>query len=592
MCGVAGIINLSGRLDRQRLNDLATRMADRLQYRGPDDAGVWVDPTGYCAFSHRRLSVVDLSLGGHQPMIHAATGNAITFNGEIYNYQERRAALQGKGHSFCTASDTEVLLAGLVAEGEKGVDALDGMFAFGYFDAKTKMLTLARDAFGEKPLYYARTADWFAFASELHALTVLPHFDTAIEISSIATYLALQYVPAPLSIYKNANKLPPGHTLTLTPDGKITIERHFHFSALSQETSKRSLDDLADELEHIIGFTVKTRLIADVPLGAFLSGGVDSSTVVAVAMKQLKRPIKTFSIGFTEGDSEHIEARAVAEHLGAEHYEEILSPEAFDLRYHIPKVLDEPHADSSCMPTWMVSRFARQQVTVALSGDGGDELFGGYDRYQRMMRAIDSSHPSAAYEAYIQLFTVQALEKFIGPLPKDTAERLDRMRAPLDITDKPLLQRLRENDIENYLPGAVLAKVDRMSMQHSLEVRAPLLGRAVADFAARMAADDLCTIDHSKRVLKQLAARHMPREWLDRPKKGFAIPTTASWGGVKLAAELKTLLTGPECRLAAWIAPERLGRFIDYHMKTPMIWHMWPIFVLEKWLRSHPGTPA
>jgi len=596
MCGIAGLLDLSGRFDRQTMSDLAKRMADSLAHRGPDDAGVWVDPSGFCALSHRRLSIVDLSPGGHEPMIHTS-GSAVTFNGEIYNYRALREELIAKGHTFHTESDTEVLLAGLAEEGAHIVNKLDAMFAFAWFDPRRKTLILARDPFGEKPLYYAFTKDWFAFASELQALTLLPDFDAAIDHHRIASYLALQYVPAPLSIYKNAHKLPPGHILSLTAGKSLSIERYFHFSA-QPHASKASLDQLVDELEDILSTTVRSRLMSDVPLGAFLSSGVDSPTVVALAMRHVKTPIKTFSIGFTDGDdSEHAEARAIAAHLGTDHHEEILSADAFSIRHEIPRILDEPNADSSCMPLWMIARLARRDVTVALSGDGGDELFGGYGRYQAILQQGAAQKPGwsagdAYYSAAIMIFPDASLEKFIGPLPAETKTLLHEMRAPLDRADKDLLHRLRETDVENYLPGAVLAKVDRMSMRHSLEVRAPLLGRRVADFAMRMMAANLCTPDTSKRVLKHLAARYLPRAWLERPKKGFGIPTTASWGGKIMADEIATLLTGPDCRLAAWFPPENLKRFAAYHKKTPVNAHMWAVFVLEQWLRHHPGRPC
>ncbi len=596
MCGIAGIVNLSGRIAPDVMGQLVKRMADSFAHRGPDDSGVWVDADGFCALSHRRLSIIDLSSGGHQPMISTASGAAITFNGEIYNYRELCPELASKGHHFRSTSDTEVLLTGLVTEGKNFVHRLDAMFAFGYFNPATKTLLLARDIFGEKPLYYTQTADWFAFASELQALTLLPGFDATIDRHRIATYLALQYLPAPLSIYKHANKLPPGHMLTLTADGRVTTERYFSFSASPSQIGNRSLDDLADELEPILSATIKTRMLSDVPLGAFLSGGVDSSTVVALARQYSQQPIQTFSIGFEDSpDSEHQQARAMAAYLGTDHHDKILRLDALDLGRHISSVLDEPNGDTSCLPTWILSRMTREHVTVALSGDGGDELFGGYGRYLNTMQdaAEHVSDPSwrpsqAYYSNRIMIFADPTLEKFIGPLPEATKNLLADMRAPLERTDKPLLQRLRETDIENYLPNAVLSKVDRMSMQHALEVRAPLLGCQVADFAMRLAADDLCVLGHSKRVLKQLAGRYIPREWLERPKMGFGMPVNG-WGGEALAIEVSKLLLNPDCCLAAWVGPERLKRFVQFHLKTPTTYQLWSVFVLELWLRVHPG---
>lgn len=594
MCGIAGLINLSGRLHKEQLEELTKKMMGSFEYRGPNDWGVWGDPTGTCALSQCRLSIIDLSPTGHQPMVHDATGSAITFNGEIYNYRELRPALTSKGYQFKGASDTEVLLAGLVEHGADYVNALDGMFAFGHYDARTKTLTLARDIFGEKPLYCARTKDWFAFASELHALTILPGFDTRISLDSITTYLALQYLPAPSTIYQSAFKLPPAHTLQLTMDGHEVIKPYFRFKASAQKSGTRSMDDLADELESILVNTIQTRLISDVPLGAFLSGGVDSSTVVALASKLSNSPIKTFSIGFEgSADSEHLMARDMAAHLKTNHLDQVLPLDALALGRHIAEVLDEPNGDTSCLPTWILSKMTRQHVTVALSGDGGDELFGGYGRYLRTLEDAEAnaSNPEwnvgeAYYSPRILVFGDAAITKFIGHMPDKTASLLTSLRHQLNAPDLPILQRLRETDIQNYMPGAVLPKVDRMSMQHALEVRAPLLGRKVADFAMQMAAEDLCTASQSKKVLKHLAARYIPRTWLDRPKMGFGLPLQG-WGGQELAQAVEELLTDGSCCLNKWIDSDAIHRFLNYHRQTPGTYQLWEVFILELWLRSH-----
>ena len=596
MCGIAGLLNLSGRYNECELRDLAKRMADTMTYRGPDDSGVWVDPSGYCALSQRRLSIIDLSTGGHQPMIAPDTGDAITFNGELYNYLELRPLLQERGYGFQSSSDTEVLLKGLIAEGTAFLNRIDGMFAFAHFNPKDRTLTLSRDIFGEKPLYYAQTKDWFAFASELHALTVLPGFDPAIDIHRIATYLALQYLPAPLSIYTTAHKLPHGSSMVVKPDGTNAINRYFRFKASSAKTSQRTMNDLADELEEILSQTVRTRIFAsDVPVGAFLSSGVDSSTVVALAMKHVTSPIKTFSIGFHEGeDSEHEGAEEMARHLGSEHTTEFLPVDFFKTREHLAHIMDEPHGDSSCLPTWAVSRTARKHATVALSGDGGDELFGGYYRYPvtlgdeaRMSGSSDWNLGQTYFYYRMMIFVDATLEKFLGYIPDETKTLLASIRAELNSGTKPALQLMRECDIEYYMPGDILAKVDRMSMQHSLEVRSPFLGRKVADFAMQMAADDLSTPTTAKEVLKQVAQRYIPREWLDRKKRGFSIPTVNEWGGVSLAKELEDMLLSPSCALANWIEPSKLRSFVNFHLSSPQNSHMWVVYILEQWLRSH-----
>lgn len=601
MCGIAGLINIKGRLDKETMRHLATQMAGTLAHRGPDDQGVWVSDDGFCALTQRRLAILDLTAAGHQPMIDAASGQALTFNGEIYNFKRLRTALEDKGARFHSHSDTEVLLQGLVLEGDSFIDKLDGMFAFAVYAPKTQKITLARDLFGEKPLYYTWTEDLFAFASELHALSFLPGFDNSITLDRIATYLALQYLPAPQTIYPAAFKLPPGHKITVGAAPQAQPAPFARFEARGPQQGERDLDDLADELEALLFASVKDRLVSDVSLGAFLSGGVDSSLVVALAQKSLRDEnapsLRTFSIGF-EGseESEHEQARAMAAHLGTNHTDRVLRLQALQTGRHIAKVLDEPLGDSSCLPVWILAELTRQHVTVALSGDGSDELFGGYTRYLRTLQ--DSAAGGADYNAGTNYYSPRcmilhdaAIEKFLGYIPAETAAVLAGLRAPLTLQTKPLLHRLRETDVQNYMPGAVLAKVDRMSMQHALEVRAPFLGREVADFAMRMAADDLCTTDQTKRLVKHLCARHVPRPWLDQPKKGFGLPTKG-WGGGELTEELARLFQEPDCRLRQWISAERLERFIAFHRATPAVYQLWTVFILELWLRAHPHKAA
>ncbi len=571
------------------MTDIVRRMADSMTHRGPDDAGVWVDPSGICALSQRRLSILDLSPAGHQPMIWPETGDAISFNGEIYNYLEIKASLEAAGVVFKGSSDTEALLAALAREGTAALNKLDGMFAFGFWRAKERQLILARDIFGEKPLYYAQTKDFFAFASELQALRNVPELILEPDRHRIEVYLGLRYLPAPLSIYKQVSKLPPASALTLSSDGSIVIESYYRFTASSAQTSGRALDDLADELEALLEETVRSRLLtADVPVGAFLSSGVDSSLIVALAMKQANRPVKTFSIGFPDDpESEHMDAEAMARHLGCDHRTEILFSDFFDMRERIPEMQDEPMGDSSCLPTWAVSRAARREVTVALSGDGGDELFGGYERYSRALREGRNEKFADLYASRMMVFSDWRLGTIMGDLTEETKALWRRLRMPLRDDSRPLLARMRAYDIETYLPDDILAKVDRMSMLHALEVRSPLLGRKVADFAARMASDDLCAEGQSKRVLKRVAARYIPHAWLERKKKGFSIPKEGVWSADKLAQETKALLLAPESKLALWIEPEKLKAYLDYITQTPRTAHIWSVFVLEKWLRRH-----
>ena len=382
MCGIAGIVDKRGKLGPARLAQLATEAADRMRHRGPDDSGTWLSPDGRCAVSHRRLSIIDVSSAGHQPMASKTGRSVITFNGEIYNFLELKHELEAQGAMFRSSSDTEVLLEMLERAGQKALPRLDAMFALGYYDISCQELLLARDIFGEKPLYYVDHENYFAFASELHALANLPGFDARIDRSSIASYLCFQYVPTPQTIYRSARKLPPASYLTVGPSGAVTIRPYYSFATSAAEHSARSLDDLADELEAILLTSLRRRLISDVPLGAFLSGGVDSSTVAALVTKKLGMLLQTFSIGFANHpDSEHLEAAEIARMLGTDHRDRVLSADAIELGHHIGTVLDEPNADSSCLPTFLLSGFAREHVTVALSGDGGDEMFGGYGRY-------------------------------------------------------------------------------------------------------------------------------------------------------------------------------------------------------------------
>jgi asparagine synthase (glutamine-hydrolysing) len=440
MCGIAGIVDKHGKLGPARLAQLAKEAADRMRHRGPDDSGVWVSPDGRCALSHRRLSIIDVSSAGHQPMVSRTGHSVIAFNGEVYNFLELKGELEARGAAFRSSSDTEVLLEMLEQEGQEALVRLDAMFALGHYDIGRQVLLLARDIFGEKPLYYVDHEDYFAFASELHSLASLPGFDARIDRSTIASYLCFQYVPTPQTIYRSARKLPPASYLTVGPWGDVTIRPYYRFETSAAERSERSLDDLADELEAILLTSLRRRLISDVPLGAFLSGGVDSSTVAALVTKKLGIPLQTFSIGFANHpDSEHLDAAAIARMLGTDHRDRVLTADAIELGHHIGTVLDEPNADSSCLPTFLLSGFAREHVTVALSGDGGDEMFGGYGRYFVTVDEWERKRKGSwllpwwrAGEVYwstrILVYPDDQLEAAIGEIPVELAARLAKMR--------------------------------------------------------------------------------------------------------------------------------------------------------------------
>jgi asparagine synthase (glutamine-hydrolysing) len=598
MCGIAGIVNTAASFSAEALVSMVKDMTDQMIHRGPDDSGVWVAPGKVCAFGQRRLSIIDLSPAGHQPMISSDGKAVITFNGEIYNYLELRAELKAQGVQFRTQTDTEVLLESLRTWGDAAFQKFDGMYAFALFDETTKEILIGRDPFGEKPLYYTQTTDYFAFASELHCLTKLPHFDFSVDDSAVAELLMLQYIHAPRTMYRGVKKLPPGHFMRIAPDGKVTITQHFSFRPQLPPYSNRSISDLADELQEILIRSIKRRMISDVPLGAFLSGGVDSSLVVALMAKELGRDVQTFSIGFAgDKDSEHEFARATAKHLGTNHHEKILAPDVMKLVEHIAHVLDEPNADSSCLPVYLLSEFAREKVTVAISGDGGDELFGGYGRYFATLDEAtkkQSGDPNLAHwtagETYfgprICVFSLAQAQRVMRSVPGEAQELIQSFKNAIDHSELPLLHRMREIDARTYMPGAVLAKVDRMSMQHALEVRTPFLSVEVARFAEKLSPEQCYQDGNGKLVLKELLCRYLPREFVYRPKQGFGLPT-GIWGKESLLPAARKACDTPAARSQYWLPRARMKRFLSEQEQNFSTYQVWNVLMLETWLRAH-----
>jgi len=508
--------------------------------------------------------------------------------------------LEEQGQIFSSHCDSEVLLAGLDRDGVEFLDRVDGMYAFAHWDRRSERLILARDEFGEKPLYVYQRNGVVAFASELTALTVLPDFDDAVEAETLALYLCFQYVPAPATVYRSTIKLHPGERMSVAADGSLRTLGRRRFTTGALRAARRPIEDLADELEAILAETLAERLISDVPLGTFLSGGVDSSLVTAMVTKRLNRPLTTFSIGFVDHpDSEHARARAIARHLGTDHVDEIVRPDVAAMGEFIGRSLDEPNGDSSCLPTWLLCRLARRRVTVALSGDGGDELFGGYGRYfstlddQRRAQAGGTGfRPGTAYySSRLLVMPDAALIAMLGAVPPRLAERLAALRQHLDSDPRPLGNLLREADAADYLPGAVLAKVDRMSMQHSLEVRAPLLGRRVAAFAAGLAEEECFRDGTGKAVLKAVARRYLPADWIDGRKLGFGLPMKG-WAEAEVLAATEALLRPGECRLAEWLGRSALDTFLVFQRERRYVYQLWMVLVLESWLRGHPARLA
>lgn len=597
MCGIAGIIDWKAGFGKAKLAAVALAMRDEMIHRGPDDAGLWLNDSATCALAHRRLSVIDLSAAGQQPMSDAAGTVWVTFNGEIYNFRQLRKQLTDQGCHFRSHTDTEVLpywFAGMQAD---RVNTLDGMFAFAVWHEAEKRLLLARDAFGKKPLYYCHGDGYFAFASELKALRALPGFDASIDREALSLYLLSQYIPAPHSIFTGAKKLPPGHYLEADFSGagapKIGIGQYADFCPEQPATRPDSVSSL-QQLKTVVINAVEKRLVSDVPLGAFLSGGVDSSLVAAIATQELGRKLKTFTIGF-EGanDSEHFAAREIADYLGTEHYEKLLKPDAVSLVDEIAARLDEPNGDSSCLPTLLLCRHAREQVTVALSGDGGDEMFGGYGRYRDTLNEAVAAGPEwRASSAYLSprwlIFQPETVHALMGEASPAMAHTLHEWRGLLDSTRMPLIHRMRQLDARTYLPGAVLAKVDRMSMQVSLEVRCPLLDVNVKSFAQNLSADQCWQAPgETKRLLKQLASRYLPAEWMNRPKLGFGLPANA-WSKAMVMALARELILGPESKLRQHLEATALEQLLaGQESRYFSIYQVWPLLILEAWLRKN-----
>jgi asparagine synthase (glutamine-hydrolysing) len=593
MCGIAGLFAYRPTVaSAEDARNLVGAMSASLVHRGPDDAGIWVDAESRCVLASRRLSVIDVSDAGHQPMSSFDGRWVVAYNGEIYNFAALRPLLEARGIAFRGHADTEVLVNGIATWGTATLGKLDGMFAFAAFDTVSGELLLARDPFGEKPLYYLELPHGgLAFASEVQALERVPGFDGEMSLDAMAELLMFQYIGAPRSIYRSVSKLPPGHWLRAAPGEPLRVERYFEFRPGMGGFDTRPLPALADELEDLLERSVRSRMVADVPLGAFLSGGVDSSTVCALIRRKAGLPLKTFSIGFAGApESEHAAAREFARHLGTEHTERIVAPVAMEALAGLGALMDEPNADWSCLPVYWLSELAREQVTVAVSGDGGDEMFGGYDRY---LEALDSSRKGgtagSAGATYYNPYLLDAGEKEIaglfGGMPSGLAEHLRRLREEIDHATTPLLCRLRESDVENYLPGAVLAKVDRMSMRHSLEVRTPYLGVELARFAERLPPEVLCRPGSSKLLLREVAYRHLPRPLIDRPKLGFGLPNVA-WASREIHEVSTRLLGTSDSRLRAFFG----ARAMDALLARPRASFRWCAFaVLESWCRYHPA---
>lgn len=553
MCGIAGIVVAPGR--RPPSPALGRAMNAAIRHRGPDDEGLHCDDRALMGM--RRLSIIDVE-GGHQPVFGLDGAVCLVFNGEIYNFRELRAELEASGHTFRSHGDAEVILQAYLRYGEQCFEKLDGMFAIALWDRRSHTLLLARDRFGEKPLYYRHDQDGLLFGSELKSLLQSPDCPREVEPAALRAYLAYGYVPCPLSILRGIGKLPPAHWLRYH-EGTITLQQYWKPSLGPKLgiDEREAEDQLAEHLQR----AVSSRLVSDVPFGAFLSGGLDSSTVVALMAMNMPSPVKTYTIGFREAAFSELEdARRVASHFGTDHHELVVEPDAVALLHELVWHFDEPFADSSAVPTFLVSQLARQQVKMVLTGDGADELFGGYDRYARLMRLEALGPMRLPAAAAIQLAGA-VLPGRRGTRLRRVAERLrlpfaERYLSGVAVTRRSLAHELNADaggadhyalpllhypgadlgaersaldravamDLQSYLPDDILVKVDRMSMATSLESRAPFLEPRLAEFALRLPENLRVRDGRGKHLLRSVARRWLPAQAISKPKQGFAIP--------------------------------------------------------------------
>lgn len=647
MCGLTGFWETSARRKEDDLCRTVQEMAETLRHRGPDDGGEWTSAPAGVALGFRRLAIVDLSPAGHQPMLSASERYVIAFNGEVYNFEALRRMLAGQNAApaFRGHSDTEVMLAAIEAWGlEAAVQQFVGMFAFALWDRKERVLHLVRDRLGIKPLYYGWAGDTLLFGSELKALRAHPAFRPEIDRDVLTLLLRHSYVPAPYSIYKGVQKLPPGTILTLRGAG--TAQPVPFWSV--QEAAAAGLADpfsgsdaeAADALEALLREAVGLRMVADVPLGAFLSGGVDSSAVVALMQAQSSRPVQTFSIGFREaGYDEAPFARNVAGHLGTDHTELYVSSEdAQAVIPTLPAMYDEPFADASQIPTFLVSQLARRHVTVSLSGDGGDELFAGYNRYFAGRALWDrfGGLPPALRQAAAGALTAvpprttDALAGMLNPLlppalrhggvSSKMAKTADILRAdcpdtmyrtlvshwadpasvvlgadggepPTALTGEErwtgladFTQRMMYMDQKSYLPDDILAKVDRASMAVSLEARVPLLDHRVVEWAWRLPLSLKMRDGQGKWLLRQVLYRYVPREMIERPKMGFGVPID-TWLRGPLRPWAEALLDERRLRDGGFFAPAPIRARWAEHLSGRRNWqyHLWDVLMFQAW---------
>jgi asparagine synthase (glutamine-hydrolysing) len=627
MCGIAG--KLYRDPARPVEADLLERMSAVLAHRGPDDAGIYRE--GSVGLVHRRLSIIDLSPAGHQPMANEDGTVWIVFNGEIYNFLDLRPALGRRGHVFRSRTDTEVILHLYEEHGVDCLRHLRGMFALAIWDAPRRQLFLARDRLGKKPLCYHWDGEAFRFASEAKAILQDPAVEPRPDPAGISQYLTYGYVPSPGSAFQGLQKLPPAHYLTWR-DGRVEVVRYWRLcrDRKRQRPEAEWCRELVDRLDE----AVRIRLISDVPLGAFLSGGIDSSAVVAMMSQASSGPVKTFSIGFDEPEYDELRhARCIAERFGTDHHELVVRPDAAGILPKLSWHFDEPFADSSSVPTYYVSQMTRQYVTVALNGDAGDENFGGYDRYvANLLAASFDRWPGAAWLRHAIRWGLHLWprtggrrsllsrgRRFLDGLSEVPERRYARwfchfygerkddlltpaFRTSLDGVDalEILLTAFRESDAPDfadatlgvdaglYLPDDLLVKVDIASMAHSLEARSPFLDHEFMEFAATIPADLKIRGGTKKYILKRALADLLPKDILHRPKMGFGVPID-HWLRHELREMVHDTLLAPRALARGYFRPEVVQRFLDEHVRGKANWHylLWNLLMLELWHRTY-----
>ncbi len=649
MCGIAGFFDPTHSTPPETSLEKVEQMAGALHHRGPDDQGSWIDAKVGLAFGFRRLAILDLSPAGHQPMLSSDGRYVIVYNGEVYNHSELRIELSNLGHTFRGHSDTEVMLAAIRQWGvEPAVRRFNGMFAIALWDRRERLLHLVRDRLGIKPLYYGWTGGVFVFGSELKALKAHPAFRAEIDRDALALYLRHNYIPAPYTIYKGIRKLLPGTTLTLTGSQAGEYPPPAPYWSARQVTEAGTAHPFAgtdeearERLDALLRQSVRERMIADVPLGAFLSGGVDSSAVVALMQVQSSRPVQTFTVGFfEEGYNEAEHAKEVARHLGTAHTELYVTPqEAQAVIPRLPALYDEPFADSSQIPTFLISELARRHVTVSLSGDGGDELFGGYNRYtwarniwkaagwlprpfrafgatvlrgvspafwdallsncfipsrwriseagekiRKIAEILPARSPQAVYFDLVSLWKEPASVVLGGGEP---ATLLTNRDAWADLPDYTAW--MMYLDLVTYLPDDILTKVDRASMGVSLEARVPYLDdHRVVEFAWQLPLTMKIRDGQRKWLLRQVLYQYVPRQMIERPKKGFSIPIDA-WLRGPLRGWAEDLLGETRLKREGFFNPGPIRQKWQEHLTGKHDWqyHLWDILMFEAWLEAN-----